>query len=288
MTTFNGAEGVSDLYQLTFDLADPNAIDANFVGTLSETVVGLAWDQVDPTIIQGLGAAPANNLDIIDDTTALDSPFPTDLGLGFDILDGGLDFDPSTAILWGIDDGSGAFTGKARPRAGKAHPHGITGQSTLFSIDPGLGTAVDVVGVTDADGNPLAGFDNLAIGPPAGGGIPNPCSGTIRVNVKRLKFGTVKVNHSRVRGFVIRNRSADEVLTITDIELDKGTNYEIANGTGPIDLEPGQSRTVAVRFIPINRGGHFDTVFVSSTDCDTGDVIVHLQGHGQPGGRRKK
>jgi len=296
LTTFNPAEGVSDLYQIGPDSVDPSTFDATFVEELSETVVGLAWDGVDPAIIQGLGATPFNNLDIIDNTGLGDSPFKTDLGLGFEIIDGGLDSDPSTGTLWGIDDGSaGTIAGKARPRAnvhtrGKVRPH-APGQSTLFSIDPSLGLAVDVVGVTDPDGNPLTGFDNLAIGPAATPPPPTTCSGGINVPTKKVKFGNVRVNRSKVRGVTIRNASGDEPLFITALDIDNG-DFEVANGdpaeVGPLTIAPHGTLVVAIRFTPSGRGKDNATLTISISDCDKGDRTVRLLGKGIRKGHGKK
>lgn len=141
-----------------------NAFTAH--GSLGQPVAALAFETRpraidDPDLrLFGLGGpdpatgAATDNLVLVDksdgSTTALGR-----LGTPFDVIDGGLAYDPTNRMLWATDDGTS------------------TGASHLFPIEVPRTASPDrqlvnpkrILTIRNEKGEPLAGFGTLAIGP---------------------------------------------------------------------------------------------------------------------------
>jgi len=278
-------DGTFNLYAIavTFDLSDPNDPLINTDGIaflltpLSEPVVGLGNRL---GVLYGLGGAdladgvpPPNNAVIIDPKFG-DTPLGKGLGLPFDVFNGGLDVDPGTLDVWGIDDGSGFTIPTAKPA-----PRGILFGSHLFQIDPETGQAIPGTLVTVNSGGdkpvPLNGFASLAIPPPA---PQTECSGQIQVSVNSINFGTVGAKQTKTRSFTIRNVSKSEDLTVS-IQQPDGP-FSVKNSELDFTLAPGERRTVVVKYSPGNKSKGKDSadLQIDSSDCKNPSVTVHLKG----------
>jgi len=126
----------TNLYRL-----DPATGLATLVGNQGQEVTGLA---ARGTVLYGLGGDLKNNLVKIDTTTGAASVVGPLLNVS--LSDGGIDFDAG-GTLWGIDPLSNA--------AGNP--------SQIFTISTATGVASVQFEVADPAGNPLGGFEGLAI-----------------------------------------------------------------------------------------------------------------------------
>ena len=127
----------------TFYRLNPSTGAATAIGPQGQPVTGLAfWNGV----LYGLGGDSTDNLLIMNRQTGnatLRGPLVT-----VTLVDGGIDFDGS-GVLWGIADAGGT----PRPPA------------QVFTIDTTTGAATVVATVANGDGQPLWGFESLAISP---------------------------------------------------------------------------------------------------------------------------
>jgi len=116
---------------------------ASAVGPQGQPVTGLAFRN---GVVYGLGGDWKDNLVTVNRATGAATPVGA-LG-AVTLVDGGIDFD-GQGVLWGINDRS----------AGPGNP------SQIFTINPATGAATLVTAVVDGGGNPLRGFESLAIWP---------------------------------------------------------------------------------------------------------------------------
>jgi len=285
MSNTNDADGSFTLYELALPANIGDPVVATMIGgpgALGQPVAGLAPDPFDPTLLFGLGGTdpetgfPFDNLVTVNtgDGTTTEVGL---LGTPFDVVDGGLDLDPATGILYGLDDGSGS-----KDRASHLFPIDYSSavplvrpRGAFFLVDPAA-----ILTVKDPGGAPLSGFESLAIGPPATT-PPTECSGTIQVSVKSLNFGTVDKKKSRSRTFTIRNVSKSEDLTVS-IQQPDGP-FSVKNSELDFTLEPGERRTIVVNYSPARKSKGKDSadLVIESSDCDNPSVTVHLKGTGK-------
>jgi len=127
----------------TFYRLDPNTGAATPIGTQGQRVTGLAFGH---GVLYGLGGDYTDNLVTVNRATGA----ATNVGpLGaVSLVDGGIDFD-GEGVLWGIGD----------PSVVTCLP------SQIFTINRATGAATFVATVVDENGNPLCGFESLAIWP---------------------------------------------------------------------------------------------------------------------------
>lgn len=94
-------------------------------------------------------------------------------------------------------------------------------------------------------------------------------------NAAILNFGTTLVGASLDRTFVVRNNGA---VDITGISISAGGVFAIIANTVPLDLAPGQSATLTIRFSPIAAGAASTELTINSSEDP---YAITLQGTGQ-------
>jgi len=278
-------DGSFTLYELALPANTGDPVVATVIGgpgALGQPVAGLAPDPIDPSLLFGLGGTdPVSGL-AFDNLVTVNTGDGTTtevglLGTPFDVVDGGLDLDLDTGILYGLDDGTGSSDGASHlfPIDYSSAAPGVRPRAAVFLVDPAA-----ILTVTDPGGTPLSDFESLAIGPPATL-PPSGCSGTIQVSVKSLSFGTVDKKKSRSRSFTIRNRSTDEDLTVSIQEPDGP--FSVKNSELDFTLAPGERRTIVVNYAPARKSKGKDSadLVIESSDCDNPSVTVHLKGTGK-------
>ncbi|MFB6200407.1 MAG: choice-of-anchor D domain-containing protein [Halorhabdus sp.] len=101
------------------------------------------------------------------------------------------------------------------------------------------------------------------------------------VSGKSLSYGDVNVASSSTKQFTIKN-DGNEVLKLNSLSL-SGTNadqFSITQGGSAGSLDPGESRTVKVKFAPTQRASASATLTIESNDPDQGTIDISLSGTG--------
>lgn len=92
-----------------------------------------------------------------------------------------------------------------------------------------------------------------------------------------LNFGNVKLEYDSIKTLTIENNGL-ESLTITNFSITG--NFSIFNSTPPINIPPGGSHNVLVKFTPKQLGVNSGTLTITSNDPDSPNLNVNLSGNG--------
>lgn len=92
-----------------------------------------------------------------------------------------------------------------------------------------------------------------------------------------LSFGNVKLEYDSIKSITIEN-SGLETLTISSLSVTG--NYSILNGTTPINISPGNSINLYIKFSPKQLGTNSGILSITSNDPDTPNLNVNLSGTG--------
>ncbi|MGB9665214.1 MAG: choice-of-anchor D domain-containing protein [Ignavibacteria bacterium] len=95
--------------------------------------------------------------------------------------------------------------------------------------------------------------------------------------ITTLNFGNVKLEYDSTKTFAIQNTGL-EVLTITNLQITG--NYQLVGVTTPINISPGGSTNLTVKFSPQVLGTNSGTLTITSNDPDTPNYLVQLTGEG--------
>lgn len=95
--------------------------------------------------------------------------------------------------------------------------------------------------------------------------------------ISTLNFGDVKLEYDSTQTFSVQNTGL-EVLTITNLQITG--NYQLIGATTPINISPGGSSNLTVKFSPLTLGTNSGTLTISSNDPDTPTHLVQLIGEG--------
>ena len=110
-------------------------------------------------------------------------------------------------------------------------------------------------------------------------GLNFPRGRHLFVSPKKLEFGSVNVNRSRIRTLLIQNRGKNP-LTVEVSPLDEGP-FEIVSGLGETTLGAGEAVGITIRFSPTDEGTARRTLHVLSNDRENREVKVRVNGIGR-------
>lgn len=97
------------------------------------------------------------------------------------------------------------------------------------------------------------------------------------VTSSSLSFGNVKLEYDSTKSLTIENNGL-EILTISNLSITG--NFSIVNGTTPINISPGVSVNLNIKFSPKELGTNSGTLTISSNDPDSPNLNVNLTGNG--------
>lgn len=106
----------------------------------------------------------------------------------------------------------------------------------------------------------------------------------IAVSPTSIDFGRLRVNRTLERSVTVTNRGSGTLsITGAAIEGPDSAEFRIVAGSGSASLEPGQSRTITVRFAPTSGGGDMESGSKSATlriwsNDPTSPTLVSLLG----------
>ncbi len=92
-----------------------------------------------------------------------------------------------------------------------------------------------------------------------------------------LIFGNVKLEYDSTKNLTIENTGL-ETLVITNLAV--SGNFSIINATTPINLSPGASTNLTIKFSPRQLGENYGTLTITSNDPDSPNFDVILSGIG--------
>jgi len=95
--------------------------------------------------------------------------------------------------------------------------------------------------------------------------------------ISTLNFGNVKLEYDSIRTFSVQNTGL-EVLTISNLQITG--NYQLIGATTPINISPGGSTNLTVKFYPLTLGTNSGTLTITSNDPDSPTYIIQLTGEG--------
>ena len=104
----------------------------------------------------------------------------------------------------------------------------------------------------------------------------------ISVDPVQLNYGGIRLN-TQVDGTVTITSSGLGSLIVESISIvDQGGAFSIVQGGDAIEIDPGESVRVTIRFSPDQEGDYIDTLQIVSDDPENGEVFVILHGSGLP------
>jgi len=95
--------------------------------------------------------------------------------------------------------------------------------------------------------------------------------------ISTLNFGNVKLEYDSIQSLAVHNTGL-EVLTITNLQITG--NYQLIGATTPINISPGGSINLTIKFSPSTLGTNSGTLTITSNDPDTPNYLVQLTGVG--------
>jgi len=96
----------------------------------------------------------------------------------------------------------------------------------------------------------------------------------ITLSTTFIDLDTISVDSSKTEIFTINN-DGEADLVVSDISVDDNA-FTITPTS--VNLTPGDSQIVSVRFTPVNAGDYSGTITITSNDGDEGTLTVSLQG----------
>ena len=135
----------------------------------------------------------------------------------------------------------------------------------------GIKTAILRFDNNDPNENP---FDVTLTG--QGKGIP-----IIATNKNNISFGNVLVGNEESEEIIISNMG-EAALSVESVEVGglNPNNFNLLGIETPFDLQPLQSMTLSVAFVPASDGEKSATIMIQSNDEDNSPLVINLNGRG--------
>lgn len=104
------------------------------------------------------------------------------------------------------------------------------------------------------------------------GGNSGSGDGEVTANTNRIDFGTIEEDRSETRSVTLENNDNQDVeVSIAGLD----SPFSVSSGGGTTTLEPGETRTVQVRFAPATEGDFSDTLLILYTpQGESSDTIA--------------
>jgi hypothetical protein len=103
----------------------------------------------------------------------------------------------------------------------------------------------------------------------------------VSVSSTALSFGTVSVNTSLSKSFTVTS-TGSAPLTISSVVV-TGTGFSISGSSLPSTLNPGQSATLTISYLPTTSNASTGQVVILTNAVNQGTIDVSLTGQGQQG-----
>lgn len=161
----------------------------------------------------------------------------------------------------------------------------IVGGSFPLTLNP-TQTVTLQVQFQPASAGAVAGQLAISSNSVSGGAIAVALTGTgvtaadpqLTVSIASLSFGNVTVNSSMMQSVTLKSTGTSSV-TVNSVSI-AGAGFTILAGSFPVALNPGQSVTLQVQFLPASAGAAAGELTINSNSTSGNAAIVTLNGTG--------